>query len=133
MFSKKQRSEVMSKIRSKNTKAELVVFSYLRKSGYYFQRHYSRVPGKPDIALPRKRKAVFVDGDFWHGRNKTKMAKLPAVYWRQKIQRNLERDRRDRTALIKAGWRILMVCESDLLRKKTQQTQLDKIVRFLRS
>lgn len=58
----------MSKIRGKNTKPELVVFAYLRSEKIYFQKHYARVPGKPDIALPRKRLAVFIDGDFWHGR-----------------------------------------------------------------
>ena len=57
----------MSKIRSKNTKLEVLVFRELRKRGVYFQKHYERVVGKPDIALPRKRKAVFLDGDFWHG------------------------------------------------------------------
>lgn len=68
VFSKAKRSEVMSKIRGKNTKAELVVFRYLRKEGVYFQKHYKRALGSPDIALPLKKRAVFIDGDFWHGK-----------------------------------------------------------------
>src|SRR3989338_5385892 len=67
IFSKRKRSEIMSRIRSKNTKIEKLVFSRLRADRIYFQRHYKRAPGNPDIALPKKMKAVFVDGDFWHG------------------------------------------------------------------
>lgn len=68
IFSSEKRREVMSRIRGKNTKAELIVFRYLRKEGVYFQKHYKRAPGSPDIALPRKKRAVFIDGDFWHGK-----------------------------------------------------------------
>ena len=66
---KEKRSEMMSKIRSSNTKIELAVFKRLKKRGIYFQKHYKKAPGTPDIALPRKKKAVFIDGDFWHGNN----------------------------------------------------------------
>ena len=59
----------MSKIRSKNTKAELIVFRELRKRKIHFQKHYKKVVGSPDIAIPRKKIAIFIDGDFWHGRN----------------------------------------------------------------
>jgi len=68
-FTKKKRSEIMSKIRNKETKIEKMVFKYLRENKVYFQKHYNWASGKPDIALPRKKKAVFIDGDFWHGRD----------------------------------------------------------------
>jgi DNA mismatch endonuclease (patch repair protein) len=67
VFTKEKRSELMSKIRSKNTGIEKVVFREIRKRGIYFQKHYGRVAGNPDIALPRKKIAIFIDGDFWHG------------------------------------------------------------------
>ncbi len=68
MFSSQKRSEIMSHIRSKNTEAERITFRYLRRNKIYFQKHYTRTAGKPDIALPRRKKEVFIDGDFWHGR-----------------------------------------------------------------
>lgn len=64
MFSAQKRSEIMSRIRSKGTEAERITFKYLRQNKIYFQKHYARVAGKPDIALPRKKKAFFIDGDF---------------------------------------------------------------------
>jgi len=86
-FSKEKRSEIMSRIRSKNTKAEITVFRELRKRGIYFQKHYKKIAGNPDIALPRKKKAVFIDGDFWHGYNFSKLKeRLPKKYWLEKIE-----------------------------------------------
>lgn len=67
VFTKKKRSEIMARIRSKDTAIERFVFKELRKRGLYFKKHYKRIKGCPDIALPRAKKAVFIDGDFWHG------------------------------------------------------------------
>ncbi len=66
VFSKAKRSEIMSRIRAKDTRIEKTVFSYLRKKKIYFQKHYSKVAGNPDIALPAEKIAVFINGDFWH-------------------------------------------------------------------
>ena len=132
-FSREERSRIMSLVRSKDTSPEKIVFSYLRKSHVYFQRHYSRAIGNPDIALPRKKRAVFVDGDFWHGRNYQKvLAKHePDSYWIKKITRNIERDKEQRAALRDEGWQLLVVWESDVLRKSTRQQELEKIKAFL--
>ncbi len=108
----------MSKIRSKNTKAEKFVFSELRKRGVYFQKHYGRVAGKPDIALPRKKLAVFIDGDFWHGwqfeKNKRR---LPKKYWLKKIAQNMVRDSKNRAILRREGWKVLRVWEHEIVKK----------------
>lgn len=118
----------MSKIRSKNTAPELLVFKELRKRKIYFFKHYSKIPGKPDIALPRKKIAVFIDGDFWHGYGFSKQKKrLPKKYWQEKISSNIKRDRRIRSKLKKDGWRILRVWSHEL--KKPQGVL--KIVTFL--
>lgn len=123
----------MTSIKAKNSVAERIAFSHLRKRGVYFQRHYKNAAGKPDIALPRKKKAVFIDGDFWHGRKYIEtVRRLPKMYWRDKIKRNVERDKANRAALKESAWQILVVWESDILRKRTQQEQLDKIVEFLK-
>jgi DNA mismatch endonuclease, patch repair protein len=134
MFDPAKRSEIMSKIRSKNTVAELTVFRYLRKNGVYFQKHYTRVPGKPDIALPRKKKAVFIDGDFWHGRNFDRLIKSDnSEYWTKKIARNIARDSEINRKLKEGGWTVLRIWETDIIRKKTQDESLESIRKFLQS
>lgn len=131
VFTKKKRSEIMSKIRSKNTKAELIVFRELRKRKVYFQKHYKRCVGCPDIAIPSKKIAVFIDGDFWHGRNFNNYRnRLPRKYWRAKIETNIARDKKSRSLLKRDGWRILRVWESDILKKNSNS--LHKIVDILR-
>jgi DNA mismatch endonuclease (patch repair protein) len=115
IFTPEKRSEIMSKIRSKNTKPELLAFRYLRKRKIYFQKHYRRAPGSPDIALPRRKIAVFIDGDFWHGyRFSARKAKLRKKYWLDKIQANMRRDRRNKLELKKLGWKVLRVWEHDI-------------------
>ena len=130
VFSKKKRSEIMSKIRSKDTKIELAIFRELTKRKIYFQKHYKRALGRPDIALPRKKKAVFIDGDFWHGRNfkKTK-DRLPKKYWQAKIEQNIKRDKINRNKLKKDGWKILRIWEYEI--KKTPEKSIEKVVKFL--
>ena len=129
-FTKEKRSEIMSNIRSKNTKAEILVFRELRRRGVYFQKHYKKVKGNPDIALPKKKKAVFIDGDFWHGYNFNKQKnRLPKKYWRAKIEGNIERDRKNKTKLKKEGWQTLRVWEHEVF-KKFDKT-VDKIIKFL--
>lgn len=131
IFDPKKRSAIMSRIRGKNTRPEKTVFSYLHKGKIYFQKHYGGVAGNPDIALPRKKRAVFIDGDFWHGRTfRERRYKLPA-YWKKKIKRNIERDREYRKTLVQSGWKILQVWESDILGKNSKRT-LRKIEKFLK-
>jgi DNA mismatch endonuclease (patch repair protein) len=131
IFTKEKRSEVMSKIRGKNTKVELLVYKELRRRGIYFQKHYKRAVGSPDVALPRKKLAIFIDGDFWHGYKFAKRKdKLPKEYWVGKIEANIRRDRKNRALLRRAGWRVLRVWEHELSRKKFDET-MDKIENFL--
>ena len=135
VFDPKKRSEVMRNIRSKNTKAELVAFAYLRKKKVYFQRHYKRAPGSPDIALPRKKIAIFIDGDFWHGKTLNQLLVRRGGdendYWIKKIRKNVERDKQQESALRASGWRILRVWEADILRKRTASLTLEAISNFL--
>lgn len=120
----------MSRIRSENTKVERLVFRELRKRGIYFQKHYKRVRGKPDIALPRKKKAIFIDGDFWHGRNFLKQRKrLPKKYWLAKIESNIKRDKVSKNKLRKDGWIVLRIWEQEV--RKNPDEAIQKIVAFL--
>lgn len=135
VFSKIKRSEIMSLIRAKNSQAERLVFSHLRSKGIYFQKHYKGVAGCPDIALPKKKKAVFIDGDFWHGRDFDRVCrgKKPNDYWVKKIKSNMDRDKKQRAALRRSGWSIIKVWESELKRLKTRSSRLLKIEKFLSS
>ncbi len=115
VFSKKKRSEIMSKIRYENTEVERIIFSGLIKRKIYFQKHYKKAIGSPDIAFPRKKIAIFIDGDFWHGRHFAKTEKrLPKEYWREKIKSNILRDKRNRSKLKRQGWKVLRFWEGEI-------------------
>lgn len=129
IFDKTKRSEIMSRIRSKDTLIERTVFKFLRKQKIYFQKHYNKVLGNPDIALPREKKAVFIDGDFWHGRDYAKRKKRLPAYWRNKISGNMARDKRNRAKLRKDGWRVLRVWECGIKRHPAET--MVKIADFL--
>ncbi len=130
VFTKRKRSEIMSLIRAKNTGIEKKVFASLRKHKIHFQRHYSKVPGKPDVAVPSKKLAVFIDGDFWHGyRFKEWRLRIPKEYWREKIAANIVRDSKNRAALRRHGWRVLRVWGHDLAKREAKT--LERIGTFL--
>jgi len=130
VFSTKKRSDVMTHIRSKNTVIERIVFKFLKRNNIYFVKHYNRVAGKPDVAKPRAKKAVFIDGDFWHGGRDygNRKNKLPQ-YWKLKIQKNIARDKENLKKLKNQGWKVLRVWEYDL--EHNQKSTLKKIGLFL--
>ena len=134
IFDKEKRSYIMSRIRGKNTKVELLVYRYLRQQKIYFQKHYRTKQGiRVDLALPRKKKAVFIDGDFWHGRNINKVRERRGNddFWTMKLERNIERDAEQYEKLAEAGWNILRVWESDLTKKAISSLKLEEILKFL--
>ena len=123
IFTKEKRSEVMSKIRPEGTKPELLVFSYLRKNKIHFQKHYKRAAGSPDIAVPSKKLAVFIDGDFWHGYQFSRWKhKLPQVYWQDKIETNIKRDKKTFAKLRRDGWKVMRVWEHNLTKRRRDLT-----------
>jgi len=132
VFTKKKRSDIMSRIRGKNTGIEKTVFSYLRRNNIYFQKHYNKVPGKPDIAIPSKKLAVFVNGDFWHGyKYQEWKERIPKNYWREKIENNIARDKKNYRNLRRAGWKVLRIWGHDITKKR--DITLEKIHNFLTS
>jgi DNA mismatch endonuclease (patch repair protein) len=106
-----QRSFTMSRIRSKNTAPELVIRRLLHARGLRFRKHVSTLPGSPDLAFAGAKVAVFVDGDFWHGWRFPLWQEKLGRYWKQKIQRNRERDRRNCAALRRRGWLVVRIWE----------------------
>jgi DNA mismatch endonuclease (patch repair protein) len=123
----------MASIKSQNTKPELIVFKELKLRGLSFQKHYERAPGKPDIARPRKKLAVFVDGDFWHGRELERVIAKHGEEsaWVTKLRRNIARDIEQESALRAKGWDVLRVWESDLRRVRDRVATIDRIEQFL--
>ena len=121
VFSKKKRSEVMSLIRSKNTKPELYVRSFLHKNGYRFRLHQNNLPGKPDIVLKRHKVVINVNGCFWHQHNcgKSNIPKSNRKFWLNKFKNNKKRDRLNTLKLRKLGWKVYKIWEC----KVNKQTQ----------
>lgn len=110
VFDKETRSRIMSSIRSKDTKPELMLRKGIFSCGYRYRLHYGGC--NSDIAFPRHKVAVFVDGDFWHGYNWLKRGKVPPKkYWQPKIKRNIERDKKYNKQLKKQGWKVLRFWE----------------------
>ena len=121
VFSKKKRSEVMSLIRSTDTKAEIsfrkIISSTLYPLGYRYRIHYRKLPGKPDVVFANRKVAVFMDGSFWHGyKSKNRKTKLFGKYWPHKIKRNMQRDKEVNRKLKKMGWKVVRVWEHEVKR-----------------
>ena len=108
------RSRMMSGIRGKDTRPEMLVRRALFAAGFRFRLHRADLPGSPDIVLPGRRVAVFVHGCFWHMHAGCRFAKLPSTrpgFWKVKLEGNVARDRRAVEALVGSGWRVLVIWE----------------------
>jgi DNA mismatch endonuclease (patch repair protein) len=118
--SKKKRSEIMSKIRGKNTKPEIIVRKYLFSKGHRYRLHDKKLPGKPDIVMKKKKIAIQVRGCFWHGHS-CKLANYPKTnrkYWKNKIDNNRKRDRKNDRLIKKMGYQLIVVNECRIGNKK---------------
>ena len=134
VFSKKKRSDVMSKIKSKDTKPELIVRSALHKKGFRFRLHDKSLPGKPDIVLRKYKTVIHVRGCFWHGHSciDGHIPKSRRNYWKPKIERNIERDKKNDKELRKLGWQVITVRECKLTSKKKTSNEILRITKFLK-
>lgn len=128
-ISVQKRSEVMSKIRAKNTKPEIAIRSLLHQMGFRFRLHRKDLPGKPDVCLPKYQTVIFIHGCFWHDHKGCPNARLPksnSAYWLPKIKRNAERDKEHTSALKKAGWKVITIWECELKNQKRLKKKLFK-------
>jgi len=126
------RSRIMSSVRGKNTEPEMIVRRVVHAAGYRYRLHARELPGKPDLVFPRLKKAVFVHGCFWHAHNCRHGRLRPvtnASFWKEKLGSNKARDRRNRQALRRLGWRVLIVWECQL---HDLQKLRSRLVEFLR-
>lgn len=124
-YSKETRSYIMSRIRGKDTKPEIIVRSYLFSRGLRFRKNDRRYPGSPDIVLPKYNTIVFVHGCFWHLHDGCKYATMPksnVEFWEKKLYGNKERDERNQKKLESMGWRVFTVWECELKKDKLERT-----------
>ena len=122
VHSKEVRSYNMSCIKGKGTKPEEMVRKYLFSQGFRYRKNDKRLPGTPDIVLPKYKTVIFVNGCFWHGHEGCKYFVWPknnAEFWKAKILQNIERDKRDFERLENAGWKVIVVWECQLKKARS--------------
>lgn len=124
VHSKETRSYNMSRIKGKETKPEVIVRKFLFSEGFRFRKNDKRYPGTPDIVLPKYRTVIFVNGCFWHKHEGCKYFKWPennADFWKNKIEKNVQRDERDYEKLRSLGWKVFVVWECELKKDKKEE------------
>ncbi|MDO6824997.1 very short patch repair endonuclease [Marinobacter sp. 1_MG-2023] len=124
----KTRSRMMSGIRGKNTKPEVLIRKALHAGGFRFRLHRKNLPGSPDIVLPKFRAVILVNGCFWHG-HQCRLFKWPKTrpeFWRNKIEGNIRRDQRKLSDLKSLGWRVCLVWECEI--KGAKEENLNRVI-----
>lgn len=127
-----ERSKLMRKIKSNNTKPELLLRKSLWTLGVHYRLNVSKLPGKPDIVINKKKIVIFVDGEFWHGYNweqKKLKIKSNKDYWLKKIEGNMRRDQNNTKLLTEQGFTVIRFWEHEL--KKDLQSCVDKIMNYI--
>lgn len=133
ILTREKRSWNMSRIKGKNTKPELALRSLLHKSGLRFRLHEKKLPGRPDIVLPRYKTAIFVNGCFWHRHQGCKYAYMPKTrieFWKEKFERTVQRDLEKNRELAAEGWHVFTAWECEL--KHAPWQVVERIIKFLR-
>lgn len=131
VFSNEKRSWIMCRVKGRDTKPEILVRSLIFHMGFRFRLHRRDLPGTPDIVLPRHRKVIFVHGCFWHGHNSCPRSKRPTTnedFWNNKLDGNIERDKRYCMELRQMGWKVLIVWECET---RSAEKLLQKLEGFL--
>jgi DNA mismatch endonuclease, patch repair protein len=122
---KATRSYNMSRIRSRNTKPEMQVRKFLHGQGFRYKLHDKKLPGKPDIVLPKYKTVIFIHGCFWHGHKGCKYFVVPKTrtdWWLHKINSNIANDTKAIKALKKNGWKVIHLWECNLKKTKIRKS-----------
>lgn len=125
---KTTRSRMMSGIRGKNTRPEMLVRQFLHRHGFRYRLHVKNLPGSPDIVLPKWKMAIFVHGCFWHRHEGCRFSTTPASNvdgWQKKFQENAARDQRNVSDLLATGWRVIILWECGLRAVQRNWDNLD--------
>jgi DNA mismatch endonuclease, patch repair protein len=130
IFTPEKRSKIMASIKGKDTKIEILLRKELWKEGIRGYRLYVKLPGKPDIVFTKYKIAIFCDGDFWHGKDFDKWKERLSTYWKEKIQKNIDRDKRTDNILIRDGWSVLHFWEHDIINDLTKcKIRIQKMIK----
>ena len=124
----RQRRFNMQQIKAKNTKPEMLVRKFLHAAGFRFSLHNKKLPGKPDIVLPKYKTVIFIHGCFWHGHKSCRYFVVPKTrtrWWLDKINRNKANDEKAVKVLRKEGWKVITVWECGLKPAKAETTLLN--------
>jgi len=111
-ISQATRSHNMSKIKGKDTKPELLIRRFLFANGFRYRLHDKKLPGKPDIILPKYETIILINGCFWHGHlncNRASIPKTRTEWWLEKINKNIANDQKNTKALEEKGWKVLVI------------------------
>lgn len=130
IHSKETRSYNMSQIRGKDTKPELLVRRFIFANGFRYRLHDKKLPGKPDIVLPKYKIVIFVNGCFWHGHENCRYFKIPGTrteWWTNKIVQNKRSDQANCEKLTELGWKVITIFECKL-RKELQLQTLNELI-----
>jgi len=134
-ISREARSEVMRRVKNKNTRPELIIRRLLHRRGFRFRLHRPDLPGRPDIVFPKHKKILLIHGCFWHRHEQCKRATTPvdnADYWRAKFERNVLRDLEVIAALTDLGWHVRVVWECDIKDRKKIDRLIEEIAVWLK-
>jgi DNA mismatch endonuclease (patch repair protein) len=118
-------------VKGKDTGLERLLRSELHKRGLRFRKHVKKLPGKPDIAFPKLKVAVFIDGDFWHGYKFPLWKEKLTGFWRIKIRKNRERDKKNFTRLRRTGWKVIRIWQHQI--KKDPDSCIVRIIKAVKS
>lgn len=127
---KHKRSQLMAKVKQKNTEPEIIVRHFLYSEGFRYHINLKSLPGSPDIVLPKYRTVIFVHGCFWHGHT-CKAGHLPSSnlsYWELKINNNMERDKRKIDELKLQGWNVIVIWQCEIKTLKIRRERLLNLI-----
>lgn len=131
IVSRSKRKEMMSSVKQRHTKPEITVRRLLHRLGYRFRLHSKKLPGTPDIVLPKYKSVIFVHGCFWHQHEGCRKSRRPTSnveFWNEKLDKNIERDNRKESELKSLGWKVLTIWDCEI---KDEDLLIEKIKKFL--
>ncbi|MDV3626778.1 very short patch repair endonuclease [Elizabethkingia anophelis] len=134
VHSREVRSFNMSRIKGKDTKPELLVRKFLFSEGFRYRLHDKKLPGKPDVILPKYKTVIFVNGCFWHGHQNCKYFVLPKTrieWWLNKINTTIANDEKVVESLQNDGWKTIVIWECELKKEKSENTLSELIKKII--
>lgn len=132
IVSRSKRTEIMSSVKQRHTKPEITVRKILHRHGFRFRLHNKKLPGTPDIVLPKHKAVIFVHGCFWHQHEGCRKSRRPTSnveFWNEKLDRNIVRDNQKESELKNSGWKVLTLWDCEI---KDEDSLIEKVKNFLR-